>query len=394
MLEERLDRRENVRQQSGVEKERTIGIVRIPNPTAARQAGQGPSTGAGIKSTADATMKVNDKLQRGWGGDGTDDLHTTTARQVKEAMHYIKKHNLVVTYLDKSANTLCIEPMHTYIKLMHEVVVKDELHFQKVDMDENQVTQAYKQYYKDHGLSRLGTFSTEHKIPEVYLLRKAKDIARFRPIVDASQLPLGLMLARVATALMHMLMTSPLAKHNITQIQHLAKIIGVINRRVRKLEMRGKFHKGELTLSTFDVKEMFTNLEHSKIIEAAQQLITFHKMRQGHTCISVTRNSERQCTFERRKNKRLATCFEFADIIALITFELSLSYFKVGKDCIMKQKVGVFMGGHLSPVLAMLVACTAEQAFDLAMVGAKLSASLNINRYTRFVDDHHADCYS
>ena len=102
---------------------------------------------------------------------------------------------------------------------------------------------------------------------------------------------------------------------------------------------------------TFDVKEMFTNLDHNQIREALNFLLSFYKVIQVDQ-VYVSQNS-RKC-FLNKPPQSGFTKISFQDMCNFVEFDLNLSFSALGKNIILHQKIGIPMGSPLSPALARL----------------------------------------
>jgi hypothetical protein len=68
--------------------------------------------------------------------------------------------------------------------------------------------------------------------------------------------------------------------------------------------------------------------------------------------------------------------------MAFAKFELDNTYFRVGTSVIMRQIIGIAMGGYQSPPFAMIVAIGAEYKWLTS-----LGADAKFIRGTRYIDD-------
>ena len=132
------------------------------------------------------------------------------------------------------------------------------------------------------------------RIPTAYILMKNKDIEKHRPITSYFKHPCKTILRAANSALMF-IMNILREKHrshftfNIGKPENLKRLIQEIN--LRKIHLDKIYKKGN-TLRIFlgDIKQMYTELEHSEIREALLWLILKFKKQFGkHMTLKIRR---------------------------------------------------------------------------------------------------------
>ena len=103
--------------------------------------------------------------------------------------------------------------------------------------------------------------TAKSQLPYCYAIPKDKDINRNRPITSYASHPNKKLLNWAAKALNHMLMSSPLCASNLDQISNVTTFL----HRIRIIVDNAKRLGYHVKLSTFDIKEMYTNINHRLI---------------------------------------------------------------------------------------------------------------------------------
>jgi hypothetical protein len=278
----------------------------------------------------------------------------------------------VCSPLDKNTKCIFVETPNSYATRMHRTFIQDS-HYSHVHISEMSIMKMMKTTYANNKWNRLGSFSRNCGLGFAYVLPKNKDpIGKDRPIVPATRHPLRKILRLAAKAWLYIISKAIFKHFNICATYELRQFIARTNRDVCC----------QPTLIAFDVKNMFTELKHEHIISALTFII--HKTTDHYHCraVTVSKLGDKKAWFGRSPNRQSCTTFSFKTLMQLARFELENTYFKVGTSVILKQNVGLSMGGYLSPPLAMIMAMVAEYKW-LCTLGADEKFISGV----RYVDD-------
>jgi hypothetical protein len=127
---------------------------------------------------------------------------------------------------------------------------------------------------------------------------------------------------------------------------------------------------------------MFTELKHEHVLSALSFIINRTIDHYHCRSITVARIGDRKAWFGKSPCRKSCTTFGFRTLMQLSKFEIEHTFFKVGTSVILKQNVGLSMGGYLSPPLAMIMAMVAEYKW-LSTLGVDERLITGV----RYVDD-------
>ncbi|GBG60649.1 hypothetical protein CBR_g11874 [Chara braunii] len=183
-------------------------------------------------------------------------------------VYSVKKRfrDLLITQVDRNAGDLVLMCPSTYHhgldKLFSWNVAYDE-----VSSSETEILKVMKKDFVDSSLHKLANWNSKGRIGQAYVLPKHKDLERWRPIAPACSEPT--MTGSKWRALNFLLEKLPGAEHfNLTATALLKQNL---KKAERKLQQYGK---DTMTIcGGFDIKEMFTSLPHSAILEALSWLL-------------------------------------------------------------------------------------------------------------------------
>jgi hypothetical protein len=227
--------------------------------------------------------------------------------------------------------------------------------------------------YKNKKWKTFGPFSTKSDLGYAYVLPKNKDpVNKDRPIIPATKHPLRKTLSLVARIWLYILKRVKSPHFNITATHDLKTFVESLN-----TSKACDWH-----LISFDVKMMFTELDHHDILSSLQWMINLARVQLKSTTFSIFKSGTKEVFMGNSASKRQLAVFRLKDILQFAKFELENTFFRVGTAHILKQKKGISMGGYQSPPMAMIVAAAAEH---------KWMNSLGIDqkfiRGARYVDD-------
>jgi hypothetical protein len=138
----------------------------------------------------------------------------------------------------------------------------------------------------------------------------------------------------------------------------------------------------DLSLEGSDIKDMFTALPHDKILDAiAFTLELCAKQHPRRKVLVVKRNGRRGVRFGLKAGDG-EVIVKVQDLIQFAKFELEHAYFTVGTAHVLRQTLGIIMGGMMSPIMAMYVAAGFEHVYH-----SQLGADEKYFVASRYMDD-------
>ncbi|GBG76432.1 hypothetical protein CBR_g22180 [Chara braunii] len=285
-----------------------------------------------------------------------------------------KFRDLIITQVDMNAGDLVLMCPSTYQhgldKLFSWSVAYDE-----VSSNEAVILKEMRADFESRGLHKLVNWNPKGRIGDAYVLPKHKDLERWRPIAPACSEPTTTGNRWVARALNYLLEKLPGAVHfNLTAT---AKLKQNLKKAEAKLQ---QYVKDTLTISGgFDIKEMFTSLRHSTIMEALTWLLGEWE-KKGYQRITVCKR-RKQVTLGRKTYGKGYVKLPFSHIWSFISFELQHTYTKC-RGKLLRQVIGVPMGKNSSPPLACILCAKYEKGFLRS-----LGSDRKLVHGVRFMDD-------
>jgi hypothetical protein len=302
---------------------------------------------------------------------GLDDGWLLSVRYTKM---WIECRDLVVSTLDKNGNCFFIEPLLSYAVRMDRTFLQDP-HYTHVNQSESDLLGMCRVAYLQNCWNKLGKLQ-KGELGCAYVLPKNKDpLNKERPIVPATKHPLRKVFSIAARALVFLIGFVKLSHFNILATKDFKTFVASANDWIRESCDR-------VIGVTFDVKNMFTDLEHGDTLQSLSWFLDQVKLQSRHPSVTVTRSGRNGVQFGRNLDTKTVVTVPINKLFNIAKFELEHTFFKVGIDVILHQRIGIAMGGFQSPPLAMIVAACAE---------FKWLTSLGIDqkriRGARFVDD-------
>jgi len=181
---------------------------------------------------------------------------------------------------------------------------------------------------------------------------------------------------------MFLLLSNPALKHFTLPKTHdfLDNFVFPLKNRV--IQLKNSNTNFRIFSVSYDVKNMYTELPHKKILDALYWLLDeSKKTRYGrHQSLYITKSGRNGVSYHRHARSVAIT---FEQLILFAKFDLENVYFTLGKT-ILKQIIGIPMGSPLSPSLAIIICAHAEHIFSLSILDFKYFFA------TRYMDDLHS----
>ena len=131
-----------------------------------------------------------------------------------------------------------------------------------------------------------------------------------------------------------------------------------------------------------DVKNMYTNIEHTALLEVVAWILTLAKKHFGDNAqVFVPNTTGAKPTWSAdAPSSRLGVHVTLDTMQTVLEYDIKHIYFRLGKK-LLRQCLGVPMGSPCSPALAIALCMHAEHAFMATHPGVKVHAGF------RYVDD-------
>jgi hypothetical protein len=296
--------------------------------------------------------------------------HIVASESISQACNWLE--SFVVSPLDKNTKCVFVETPFSYATRMTRTFIKDD-HYNRVELSEIAIMKHMHNTYVSNKWHRLGAFARNSSLGYAYVLPKNKDpIGKNRPIVPATKHPLRRILKLAAKAWLYLISKADFRHFNISATHELKHFTYNTNRAL----------SCQPTLIAFDVKNMFTELKHEHVLSALSFLVHRTSARYHCRAVTVSKKGEKKAWLGKSPGRMSCITYSFRTLLQLAKFELDNTYFKVGTSVILQQKIGLSMGGYLSPPLAMIVAMVAEYKWLSA-----LGADQRLLAGVRYVDD-------
>jgi hypothetical protein len=268
---------------------------------------------------------------------------------------------------------------HTFTAKGIRKTFTDDDHYERVDIPRDAVIRRWEKTYHKHRWSRFSSFDRDN-LPYGYFLPKNKDLAKTRPIVSYATHPMRPMLQRASRALC-MLLKSPLIADKHLTLHRTDQFVESMMRAQEQCLNEGFNHT---LLLAGDIKQMYTELSHSFIMEAFDWLVDTVTPQYRRKHISVPKRARKGAHMGCNYNSASFITFSLQEIRDIVKFDLDNAIFTVGETT-MKQNIGIPMGSPISPVLAVLVCAYSEAKFKEAIA---MDPTFDRNVYgARYVDD-------
>lgn len=276
-------------------------------------------------------------------------------KQIFKGKNIQKKKEWIIGPIDKNAGGNFISCKKLYnmqlIEAFHYLDTKRN--FIKLEKNEEDVYISWKKDYNNNEeWKKIGKWKETKKIGYGYIIPKEKDLYKTRPIVSYFSHPMKDLLNKTARGLIYLIQKYGGENWNLWKATEAPRLIMKLWNEKEKEE--------KWILKTFDIKEMFTNLNKKSIIESIDWI--FKQIPKRVKYINVSNNKKGD---KPRKGKSYAvdrTNFPIETLKEIILFDLENSIFRVG-DLTLKQKKGIPMGSPISPVLAQLACIYRENKY-------------------------------
>ena len=261
--------------------------------------------------------------------------------------------SLVFSNLDKDENNWVIMCPKLYLQMYYDHFKIDN----KTYSFSNFSTITFPKFLKSkalfYNLGAIANLKPNPSINYAYLIKKAKDLKRTRPIVSYFHniaKSCGKNISRALNVLIKKL-------NQIWITMDIFKIDQILTK-LRQLNSKGLWsellHKKLVTFLEFDIKEQYTSLNREDVLHALICALNAITKRFNVTCVSIHRKKSQKFKDKLGKDNSLSMrTISFDQILNYVKFELETSHFMVGSSLI-QQINGLPMGALTSAALAVI----------------------------------------
>lgn len=276
-------------------------------------------------------------------------------QRVKELMKVSRK--LAVAPMDKSpGEVLWMCPRH-YENLFDKMFTVDDQYYTKVQCSEAELRARMQTQWRQAGWKKLGTWNRNGEFPTPYVMPKAKDLCKGRPIVPYTNHVLKQVYKVVGRAhSCRVANMAPEVTFNITNTAEFPKRV------TEAMEAGRRRHGDQLAWSILvgDLSNMYTELEHQSIESAVSWEMTQPGRKRKVDRVAVERRGRRTHTGAGHSEEYITvSSTEIQEVSAYDNANMILWI----KGRLVKQSHGCPMGSNLSPAKAVITCAHAEAAF-------------------------------
>lgn len=306
--------------------------------------------------------------------------------------------NLVCLQLDRNLHCLVFQCPRLFWSNMMDLYIRDP-NYRRVYFTEQQWLQALRLEWREHGWDKIAGLYQHGRASHAYYLPKNKDVLKNRPITPCVHHPLRNLYSISSRGLSFVLDCAEFDHFNLPATTGFKAWMVKANLLLQDHQCDNPSVVGH------DVKEMYTKLQHGRIVDALMWVVEKVEQQQGRRVLSVRRRGRRGVQWGRAADSRACASVTLQQLVEIARFELENTFIKVG--CVfMWQQVGLAMGGFNSPPLA-VITCAVDEYHWLRSLGADARLVCGM-RYMddstlvcaadgataqRIVDSYRRDCY-
>lgn len=192
---------------------------------------------------------------------------------------------------------------------------------------------------------------TSPTLPTNYILRKYKDITRARPVTSYYRHVLK-RIFRVAGSALTWILNHWAAKHyNLDKVSNCKEFLLKSTKWQHRMETLGFI----VHQSQWDIKEMFTNIPQADIPLAVQHMMnTFHTKE-----VWCTEDGRTDLAAQQRTSEATVKV-SFETLLKIIQFDCDNAYSTLGPTILLRQTIGIPIGGIMSSAVARTVVSVQE----------------------------------
>lgn len=284
--------------------------------------------------------------------------------------------DLVCLQLDRNLHCLVFQCPRLFWDNMMELYVRDP-HYKQVRISEDLLLLGLKFEWRQRGWDKIASLYGGARTASAYYIPKNKDVVKLRPIIPSRHHPLRNVFNICSRALSFVLESADFQHFNLPATTGMKRWLEGVNADFEALDPPPE----GLHVFGHDVKQMYTDMQHDKIMAAVQWLVQRVEQQRLSVVLSVRRKGRGGVTWGKNGNSRAYATVTLQQLVDVARFELEHAIFRVG-TVFMWQQVGLAMGGFNSPPLA-FIACAVDEFHWLRSLGAEA----RLVHGMRYVDD-------
>ena len=299
--------------------------------------------------------------------------HIRELEQVRQCLHSVS----IISCLDRNRGCLFIQcPVSYWNSLQKQFLGTDG--YVRADGKTNRdvIVQTWYKQGVESGIP--GTFDMKGEIPYGYINPKDKDVTRFRPIVSFAGAPHRRQLAFCARGLYFIM--QEITEPHYTLWNAWDARDEILKAQARLSADNFTTNDGTIRAIVSDVKDMYTALPHKHIVQAVAWVLTVFKKCKRRDRVNVARVGKPAGRTGRLYDNSSRVEIMLQNLFAYVKCMLTSAFFSCG-DVLLRQHIGIPMGNHLSPALAIAACMLCEnQYIRLQRIGRPIQG-------LRYMDD-------
>ena len=214
------------------------------------------------------------------------------------------------------------------------------------------VIRAWRLLYREKGWNRFGKFDSRGRFGTPYALFKAKNVVdsairqkkwkKARPIAPETRHPMKPMLHKAGRAWYFITTNVPGERLQMPKVGEVPKLLREMADRMSTV--------GDYDIRTFDIEGCFCAMPTDGIRAAMRELVAQFG-RAGHSGVWVPRADSKPCQWDKPAKRGYGTWLPIAELGDIMEFALANAFVKMPDGRILKQTLGIPMGGPLSPAM-------------------------------------------
>lgn len=283
----------------------------------------------------------------------------------------ILRHTIVST-IDKNANQLLVLCPVLYHEFMKKTFVEDPHYTISSFMNQSDFLSTCRIFFDNNYGSSYSHFNEKGTFGYAYIVPKHKDLSRCRPIVSFYKHPLKHLLRLVGCTLQFLLLQlNDSVGHYILFRTMDLKI--KLQTHLQSIQQQFPTPSNiEYVCITSDIKNMFTQLQHTSILDSILWLIetVLQVQPRSSKFVVIDKHDRHNIHFFPSYNEdEQFIMFDITTLIpTVVQFDLNTIHFTVGNLIRLQQTIGAPMGGILSAYYAIVNCAHSESRFHSLLI--------------------------
>ncbi|GBG86925.1 hypothetical protein CBR_g44380 [Chara braunii] len=247
---------------------------------------------------------------------------------------------LVLSPVDRNNGETLVECPMLYATGMR-TMFNENPNYEEVEKQEKEVLLEMRGKYKEAGIGKWANWDNVGRLQESYVIAKDKDLCKRRPVVPSFCNPARHAAGILSKALNYMLKEVGREHFNLHGTLQLKEEIAKVNKKAHDLAGMDS----RISIRTYDIKEMFTQLPHDEVRASVQWLVN-RLQDKGLRWIRI-KVKGKKVTFGKSHGEDGWKSVRMKALDDITSFLLDNTFFKAGGK-VLKQMNGIPMGGRAS----------------------------------------------